>query len=80
MTQSTVTSSTSARPSILGEQPMKMKEAARACGVHVATLWRWVQSGARGQKLNSTLLGGQRYVTKADLDAFLAAINGRRAA
>ncbi len=42
-----------------------------------ATVWRWIAEG-RGPaktKLRSLKIGGRRVVARADLDAFLAALN-----
>lgn len=41
-------------------------------------LYRWVNQGIRGVKLKSQLIGGTRYTTKKDFDAFIAKINGKR--
>jgi hypothetical protein len=47
---------------------------------HVATVWRWVQSGCRGVKLETVLIGGRRYTSKEALERFIerttAAANG----
>lgn len=43
--------------------------------VNPSTIWRWVSCGTRGIKLNSRVVGGRRYIAKADVDAFLAALN-----
>jgi len=47
---------------------------------HVATVWRWVQSGVRGVKLETILIGGRRYTSKEALERFIdrttAAANG----
>jgi hypothetical protein len=38
---------------------------------------RWTQRGVRGHLLRSHLVGGQRYVDRADYLEFIAAINGK---
>jgi hypothetical protein len=43
--------------------------------VHVNTLFRWCLQGVRGVKLQSVLVGGQRFTTRAWLDDFLTALN-----
>lgn len=47
---------------------------------HVATVWRWVQSGCRGTKLETILIGGRRYTSEEALQRFIerttAAANG----
>lgn len=54
----------------------RLEEVARICGgVHISTVWRWILSGVSGVKLKSVKLGGKRYVTKHDLDLFLAKLN-----
>lgn len=60
---------------VVGSYPLT--EVARMCGgVHISTVWRWMLSGVRGVKLESIMLGGKRYVRGADLDTFLATLNG----
>ncbi len=44
---------------------------------HVSTLARWRLRGVRGHKLQTTLVGGRRYITQQQLVDFLAAINGK---
>ena len=38
---------------------------------HYSTVYRWVTKGARGKKLESRLVGGVRYTTRAALHHFL---------
>lgn len=58
-----------------------MRGVAAHVGVHLATAWRWVLRGVRGRRLRSVLIGGRRYVLRADLAAFLGdAVNGQSAA
>ncbi len=38
---------------------------------HYSTVYRWVTKGARGKKLESRLVGGVRYTTRAALYHFL---------
>ncbi len=38
---------------------------------HISTIGRWVQSGCRGVKLESVLLGGRRYTSKEALQRFI---------
>lgn len=47
-------------------------EAAQLLGVNVCTVWRWMLSGARGRKLSSLIYGGRRFISRGDLDLFLA--------
>jgi excisionase family DNA binding protein len=46
-------------------------EVAKQLKVHVATVYRWTFQGVRGKRLRSFLIGGRRYISRADLDAFL---------
>jgi hypothetical protein len=40
--------------------------------VHVATAFRWAQRGIRGEILETTLVGGQRYTSEEALERFFA--------
>lgn len=40
-----------------------------------ATVWRWLLRGVKGHRLESTLVGGRRFVRSSSLKAWLAAIN-----
>jgi Protein of unknown function (DUF1580) len=42
---------------------------------HVSTAWRWASAGVRGVKLRTTRIGGRVYVSRADFDNFMAALN-----
>jgi hypothetical protein len=42
-------------------------------GINVAKLWRWAQSGVRGVRLTTTMVGGIRMASEADLARFFAA-------
>ncbi len=46
--------------------------------LHVRTVFRWALSGVRGVRLRTTLVGGQRCTTLADLHAFFAAVDAAR--
>ena len=41
--------------------------------INAATAFRWVQRGIRGVKLESLLIGGQRYTTEEALQRFFVA-------
>jgi hypothetical protein len=43
--------------------------------VHVSTIHRW-RKGVRGHRLETTLVGGRRYVRLSQLEAFIAALSG----
>ncbi len=46
--------------------------------LHVRTVFRWAMQGVRGVRLQTTLVGGQRCTTLADLNAFFAAVDAAR--
>lgn len=46
--------------------------------LHVRTVFRWALTGVRGVRLRTTLVGGQRCTTLADLHAFFAAADAAR--
>ncbi len=46
--------------------------------LHVRTVFRWALTGVRGVRLRTTLVGGQRCTTLADLHAFFAAVDAAR--
>ena len=60
----------------LHKQRYRQGELARALGKHISTVVRWTQRGVRGRVLRSYLMGGQRYIDREDVLAFLDAING----
>lgn len=57
---------------IFDSERYPLKQVALKLKVHIATIWRWVLHGVRGQRLPTILVGGRRYVLKSDLEAFLA--------
>lgn len=64
--------------SILSEDRLTFKEAAKILGVHLASVWRFALKGSRGVKLESALIGaGKRYTTRQALDRFLDRLNKR---
>ncbi len=40
-----------------------------------ATMWRWYLRGCKGVKLETLLIGGQRYTSKAAIERFIQAQN-----
>jgi hypothetical protein len=42
---------------------------------HIATIWRWVLYGVRGQRLESVIIGGRRYTSEEAIQRFLFALN-----
>jgi hypothetical protein len=63
------------------EEIITLKQAGRmfpgrtGSGLDVSTVWRWVLNGRRGRKLESILIGGQRYTSRQAVLRFLAALN-----
>ena len=59
----------------LDEQLLTLSQAAKLLPgtPHVSTLWRWVQHGCRGVKLESLALAGRRFTSREALDRFAAA-------
>jgi len=45
-------------------------------GPSPATMWRWSLKGIDGVKLKTYKIGGRRYTTAADLENFVARLNG----
>lgn len=50
---------------------LSLSAAAKLVGVHVRTVWRWALHGVKGHILPTKLIGGRRFVLRADLEAFL---------
>lgn len=48
---------------------------------HIATVWRWMQRGVRGVKLETILIGGKRFTSAEAIQRFIedstAAADGR---
>ena len=65
--------------SVLEQELISLKQACKIIPTrpHVATIWRWVERGCRGHKLESWLVGGQRFTSTAALETFFAKINGK---
>ncbi len=63
---------------ILDQELIPLREAASIIPTrpHIATIWRWIERGARGHKLESWLVGGQRFTTRDAIESFLGKING----
>lgn len=51
---------------------------------HLATIWRWVQRGCRGVKLETVLVGGRRFTSRQAIQNFVlettAAADGNQSA
>jgi hypothetical protein len=46
---------------------------------HVATLWRWINRGCRGVRLESWMVGGLRYTSAEAIEKFFAQMNSKPA-
>jgi uncharacterized protein DUF1580 len=62
------------------EQPLPLAVLARKVpnrhgkrGVNVSTIWRWIQRGVHGVRLESVLIGGIRMSTEPALSRFFSA-------
>ncbi len=70
---------------IYQEHMLKISQAVRELPGRpsVATLWRWINCGVRGQKLETVLIGGIRFTSREALQRFVeattAAADGRPA-
>lgn len=66
---------------VFNQQLLTLKEASKRIPSrpHVATLWRWVNIGCRGVRLESWLIGGLRYTSVEAIDRFFAAMNSKPA-
>ena len=43
---------------------------------HISTIWRWIQRGTRGHRLDTCYVGGRRYTSHEAIANFLSALNG----
>lgn len=57
---------------LASEQVIPLTQAARLLPSRpsTATLWRWMQKGARGRKLETCIIGGRRYTSVEALQRF----------
>ncbi len=62
---------------ILEQELITVTQAAKSIPTrpHIATVWRWIERGCRGHRLQSWLIGGQRYTSLAAIEEFLQRIN-----
>jgi Protein of unknown function (DUF1580) len=70
------------KAALLDEPPLSLAEAARLLPKrpNPATLWRWRKKGVRGVRLQTILIGGRRYVTRAALQQFIEAVTAAASA
>lgn len=60
---------------VANESLLTVAQAAKAVpyGPNVCTVWRWLDKGCRGVRLESILLGGRRFTSREALERFFAA-------
>ncbi len=63
---------------LLTEKMLSLKDATKYIPTrpHIATVWRWATRGTRGVKLETILVGSQRFTTKEAIGRFLDRLNG----
>ena len=44
----------------------------------VRTIWRWLERGCRGVRLDSIRIGGRRYTSREAIERFLGTLNDER--
>lgn len=61
---------------ISAEQMMTLSQATRELPGRpaVSTLWRWLQHGVRGVRLETIMVGGVRYTSRESLQRFAEAV------
>ena len=57
------------------ERGMTLTSAARSLPKppHISTVWRWVNRGVRGTRLETVVVGGRRYTSREAIARFVAA-------
>ncbi len=63
-----------------GQQFYKLSEIAKIIPgrrLNISTVWRWVNKGVRGERLVTTRIGGTNFISQAELERFLSAINDK---
>jgi len=63
---------------ILPADVCRMFPGRKGKGISRSTVWRWMLRGRRGHKLESLIIGGQRYTTREAVCRFVAACNHGR--
>lgn len=60
------------------ETPLSIAEAAAIIpgSPSLASVWRWVLKGVRGNQLESLMIAGRRFTTHEAIDRFIARSNG----
>jgi hypothetical protein len=67
---------------LISEKPLTLQAAAKLPQLrrngrspHIATIYRWVDRGCRGLKLESVVIGGSRCTTSEAIDRWIAALS-----
>jgi len=50
---------------------IRLNELAKIMNVHLTSLYRWINTGVRGKRLRTVMIGGRRAVLPRDLETFL---------
>ena len=63
---------------IENDQLIPIKDVPKHCPgrPHVSTVWRWVQRGIRGNRLETILWGGRRFCSREAIQRFVEATTG----
>lgn len=63
------------------EDLLSINEAAREAPgrPHIATVWRWINRGVRGIKLETVMIGGRRFTSREALEQFFARLTAASA-
>jgi transposase len=56
---------------LLSEKRLSLNQLAKREGVHVSTIWRWINRGVRGIKLATIEVGGRSFVTDSLYEKFV---------
>lgn len=62
-------------PDLISEQRISLTQLAHEQGVSLTTVWRWVQAGRRGHRLEAFHVGGRKYTTLPAFSRWLKATN-----
>ena len=63
---------------ILPREVCRMFPGRSGKGIALCTAWRWMLKGRKGHKLESLIVGGQRYTSREAVCRFAVACNGER--
>ncbi len=65
--------------SVFQQKLISIKQATKVIPTrpHKSTIFRWIERGCRGKKLESWTIGGQRFTSVEALETFFSATNNR---